>query len=76
MTLASSSFYAGVFFLCLRFISISLPFVSPSLARAGKILSPAGGVTPLEIVAELAALDGVKDHGKSVRAFDQARYCR
>lgn len=51
----------------------SLPFVSPSLARAGKILSPPGGLCPLDIVAELAALDGLKDHSKSVRALEQAR---
>lgn len=51
----------------------SLPFMSPSLARAGKILSPPGGLGPLDIVAELAALDGLKDHTKSVRALEEAR---
>ncbi|CAM9656938.1 unnamed protein product, partial [Pylaiella littoralis] len=51
-----------------RFISDatkSLPCVSLSLARAGKVLSPPGGLGPLDIVAELAALDGLKDHAKS-----------
>lgn len=51
----------------------SLPFVSASLARAGKVLSPPGGLGPSDIVAELAALDGLKDHSKSVRALEQAR---
>lgn len=51
----------------------SLPFVSPSLARAGKILSPPGGLNTLDIVAELAALDGLKDHTKSVRVLEQVR---
>ncbi|CAN0234177.1 unnamed protein product, partial [Scytosiphon promiscuus] len=52
-------------------IADALPFVSPSLARASKILTPPGGVLPLDIVAELAALDGLKDHTKSVRALGQ-----
>lgn len=47
--------------------------MSLSLARAGKVLSPPGGLGPLDIVAELAALDGLKDHAKSVRALEQAR---
>ncbi|CAM9356030.1 unnamed protein product [Ectocarpus sp. 4 AP-2014] len=50
-----------------------LPFVSPSLARAGKVLSPPGGLDPVDIVAELAALDGLKDHTRSIRALEQAR---
>lgn len=52
---------------------VSLPLVSLSLARAGKILSPPGGLGPLDIVAELAALDGLKDHAKSVRALEQVK---
>ncbi|CAB1108970.1 unnamed protein product [Ectocarpus sp. CCAP 1310/34] len=59
-----------------RFISDAtkgLPFVSPSLARAGKVLSPPGGLSPVDIVAELAALDGLKDHTRSIRALEQAR---
>lgn len=28
---------------------------------------------PLEIIAELAALDGLKDHAKSTEALDQVR---
>ncbi|CAM9347008.1 unnamed protein product [Ectocarpus sp. 12 AP-2014] len=59
-----------------RFISDAtkgLPFVSPSLARAGKVLSPPGGLDPVDIVAELAALDGLKDHTRSIRALEQAR---
>ena len=51
--------------------TLSLPLVSPSLARAAKIMSPADEVTPLDIVAELAALDGKRDHKKSIRLLDQ-----
>lgn len=54
-------------------VFVSLPLVSLSLARAGKILSPPGGLGPLDIVAELAALDGLKDHTKSVRALEQVK---
>ncbi|CAN0362380.1 unnamed protein product, partial [Ectocarpus sp. 13 AM-2016] len=57
-----------------RFISDAtkgLPYVSPSLARAGKVLSPPGGLDPVDIVAELAALDGLKDHTRSIRALEQ-----
>lgn len=50
-----------------------LPFVNPSLARAIKILSPAGSLGPVDIVAELAALDGLRDHTKALLALDQVR---
>ncbi|CAM9987126.1 unnamed protein product, partial [Sphacelaria rigidula] len=53
--------------------SKGLPFVNPSLARAIKILSPAGNLAPVDIVAELAALDGLRDHTKALLALDQAR---
>lgn len=61
-----------IFFFCFGFL-LSLHLASPSLTRAANILSPAGGLSPLDIVAELAALDGLGDHMKSVRALDQAR---
>lgn len=51
----------------------SVPFVSPSLARVARIMSPAGGLVALEVVAELAALDGLRDHAKSIQALEQAR---
>lgn len=55
---------------------LRLAFASPSLAKATKVLSPPGNVGPVDILAELAAIDGLRDHRGSLRALDQASDAR
>lgn len=45
--------------------------MNPSLARVAEILSPAGGVSPPDIIAELAVLDGLRDHEESIRLLNE-----